>query len=245
MLCSYLIVGQEIPEITAEELPGFVLNRNESFNGGSLWGYINGGADIYLEYGFDILRVQEFAFEDETIKLEIFKMDDPIAAFGINSIKTFRCEQSKVITTIDCLNRFQFQLLAGEYYIQMINDSGSEKASQAMKSIGETLLNQIDPEELKLPIRFLTDSLNFTLSEITMLKGILGIQDKAMNLAECFVDIHDYQVYYAKKPVDGGVVRYYEIVFNSPEKKYQFLAVNKDADLSIINEDNFSLLIQK
>ncbi len=60
IFCSYFAIGQQIPEITAEELPGFMLNRNECFDGGSLWGYMNGGADIYLEYGFEKLRVEEF-----------------------------------------------------------------------------------------------------------------------------------------------------------------------------------------
>ncbi len=69
---------------------------------------------------------------DEIIKLELFKMDSPVSTFGIYSIRTFKCEQSNLITTFDCLNRFQFQLLAGNYYIQFINESGSEKVKQTM-----------------------------------------------------------------------------------------------------------------
>lgn len=237
--------GQEIIEISADEIPGYKLDRNESFNGGSLWGYMNGGADIYLEYGFENLRVEEFSFEGETIKLELFKMEDPIAAFGIYSIKTFRCEHSKVISSIDCLNRFQFQLVYGNYYIQLINDSGTEKAKESMISIAETLLNKIDPEELKLPLSYLTDSLNFPLSDITMVKGMLGVQDKAMWIADYLEDIDNYQIYYAKKEIGGEIIKYYEIVFDSPEIKNQFLATNKDRDLLIIKEDKSSMLIRQ
>jgi len=245
ILSNYFAMGQNILEITAEELPGFILNRNECFDGGSLWGYMNGGADIYLEYGFEVLRVEEFSDEDESIKLEIFKMDDPISAFGIYSIKTFKCEESEVTTTIDCLNQYQFQLLSGNYYIQLINESGSTKAKQAMISIAEILLKKIEPEELILPVTYLTDSLNYSLFDIKMVKGPLGIHNKAMHLEGCFNGIGDYQVYYAKTIVDGENVKYYEIVFDEQKMKGKFLKTNSDKDLQIIKENNWSILIQQ
>ncbi len=243
--CSYISVSQEIPEITADEFPDFILNRNECFDGESLWGYMNGGADIYLEYGFDILRVEEFSDEDESIKLELFKMDDPISAFGIYSIKTFKCQQSDVTATIDCLNPFQYQLIYGEYYIQLINESGSEKAQQDMVNLAKILLEKLEPKELELPLRYLTDSLNFSLYDIKMFKGILGIQNKTMGLADYFSGIEAYQIYYAKTIVNGEKVKYYEIVFDEPEMKIKFLESNKDNDLYIIYENDISILIQQ
>jgi len=243
--CSYFAIGQEIPEITAAEFPGFSLDRNECFDGASLWGYMNGGADIYLEYGFEVLRVEEFSNKNETIKLELFKMDDPISAFGIYSIKTFKCKQSKVITTTDCLNQYQFQLLYGNYYIQLINESGSERAKQTMISIAENVLKKIQPLELALPVMYLTDSLNLSLFDIKMVKGPLGIHNKIMYLEDCFKGIEEYQVYYANMIVDGEKVKYYEIVFDEPEMKDKFIENNTDKDLKIIKENNRSILIQQ
>jgi len=65
-----------------------------------------------------------------------------------------------------------------------------------------------------------------------------------MNLAECFDDIHDYQLYYANKEIDGERLKYYEIVFDKPEMKNQFLESNKDKALSIIDENETGILIQ-
>lgn len=237
-------MGQEIPEVTAEEFPGFELNRNECFNGESLWGYMNGGADIYLEYGFEKMRVEEFTNEDETIQLEIFKMENPIAAFGIYSIKTFKCEQSNVITTIDCLNKYQFQLLHGEYYIQLINESGSAKAKQAMINIAKALQEKIEHTELKLPIEYMTDSLNLSIYDIKMIKGPLGIHSKTPTLEGCFKGIEDYQVYYAKKVVDGEKVKYYEVVFDNPEMKNRFFENIKGRGFQIIWESSTNILIK-
>jgi len=237
-------MGQEIPEITAEEIPNYYLNRNECFTGESLWGYMNGGADIYLEYGFEILRVEEFFSEDETIKLELFKMDDPISAFGIYSIKTFKCEQSNITTTTNCFNRFQFQLLYGDYYIQLINESGSEKTKQTMISIAELLLQKIEDKELILPLRYLTDSLNLLPGAIKMFKGDLGIQNIAIDLRAYFNGIDGYQIYYAKTEVEGEKIKYYEIVFDKPEMKKKFLENTKDKELQILSVNSISILIQ-
>lgn len=245
LFCNIPAMGQEIQEVTAEESPGFELNRNECFNGESLWGYMNGGADIYLEYGFEKLRVEEFTNEDETIKLEIFKMYDPISAFGIYSIKAFKCEQSSVFTTNDCLNKYQFQLLYGNYYIQLINESGSEKAKQSMISIADTLLNKIEHIELILPVIFLTDSLNFSLYDIKMVKGDLGVHNKTMYLEDCFKGIEDYQIYYSKTIIDGEKVKYYEIVFDKPEMKNRFLENIKGKDLQIIWESSMNIIVKQ
>lgn len=242
--CNPVVSGQDIPEITAEELPGFSLDRNECFDGSSLWGYINGGADIYLEYGFEILRVEEFSFADEIVKLEMFKMDDPVSAFGIFSNKTFKCKDSGVLTAMDCLNPYQLQLLCGEYYIQLINQSGSEKAKQAMESISGVILKKINPREVQLPIVYLTDSLKFSLYDIKMVKGELGIHNKVPELEDCFIDADGYQVYYTKTTGDGKSAKYYEVVISKPEMRNKFLENIRDKDLQIVSDNGLNILVQ-
>ncbi len=49
-----------------------------------------------------------------------------------------------------------------------------------------------------------------------MVKGELGLHNKAIVLEDYFKGIEDYQVYYAKTVVDGKKVKYYEIVFDKP-----------------------------
>ena len=240
--CSYSTMSQDIPEIRAEELPEYRLSRNECFDGKSLWGYMNGGADIFLEYGFDGLRVEEFTRDDETIKLELFKMKDPNSAFGIYSFKTFKCQHSNVISPIDCLTQYQFQLICGNYYIHLMNESGSEQGKETMILMAEILLKKIVPTELKLPIIYLTDSLNFSLSDIKMLEGVLGIQNKAMMLTGYFEGIKAYQIYFAKTVLDGEKVSYFEIVFSSPEMKAQFIKNTKGKDLEILKVNDLNLL---
>ena len=65
--------------------------QNRIFTETSLYGYINGGAELYLEYGFDTLIVTEMTVEGNDLKLEVYRMKDPEAAFGIFSVSRFRC----------------------------------------------------------------------------------------------------------------------------------------------------------
>jgi hypothetical protein len=59
--------------------------QKEVFPGDRLFEHIDGGADIYLEYGFDVLTVQQYNKENKLVSLEIYRMSDPAAAFGIYS----------------------------------------------------------------------------------------------------------------------------------------------------------------
>lgn len=241
LLYGYHSISQEIPEIIQEDIPAMSITRNQVFDGSSLWGYMNGGADIYLEYGFDKLRVEEFSGEGENIKLELFKMHDPLSAFGIYSIKTYKCKESEVLTSPDCLNAYQYQLLYGDYYFQIINESGSVKAGQFMKQIAEILLKRLEKYELFLPLKFLTDSLEFSLNEIKMIKGELGIQNNASSLANYLKGITEYQVYIAKTGHEGENRTYYEIIFSDSKMKGEFLK-RADQKIKLIAEEKKNIL---
>jgi hypothetical protein len=59
----------------------------EVYEGEDLFIYINGGAEIYHEYGFQRVQVQEYVQGNRSITLEIFEMDDDASAFGLYTFK--------------------------------------------------------------------------------------------------------------------------------------------------------------
>lgn len=61
----------------------------ELFAGEDLWSHINGGAEIYHEYGFQRVFIQEYAGGDgNSVIVESFEMSDVPGAYGIYSFKT-------------------------------------------------------------------------------------------------------------------------------------------------------------
>jgi hypothetical protein len=111
-----------------------------------------------------------------------------------------------------------------------------------MIDLAYVLLVKLEPAVLALPVKYLTDSLNIPFHDIKMLKGELGIQDKAYELAEYFSGIADYQVYYAKALRDEEAVKYYEIFFDAPGMKDKFFENVKDNKFQILREGNTSIL---
>jgi len=68
----------------------------QEFAGEDLYTYINGGAEIYQEYGFRRVVVQDYEnAAGKSVSLEIFEMETPAAAFGIFTFK--RSGQGKSI----------------------------------------------------------------------------------------------------------------------------------------------------
>ena len=60
----------------------------ERYQGEDLFRMINGGADIYHEYGFrQVVRAEYLGPEGKSVKLEIYQMVSPAAAYGIYTFK--------------------------------------------------------------------------------------------------------------------------------------------------------------
>ena len=73
----------DFPVLCVEDFEGINIERTEYYDGNALWGLINGGADIYLEYGFDELAFQTVEWLEQHFRVEIYLMTDEEAAFGI------------------------------------------------------------------------------------------------------------------------------------------------------------------
>ena len=80
-LRSYLPSGQEAGEWKTDGPP-------QEFKGEDLYLYIDGGAEIYREYGFEEVLVQEYRNrEGKGLSLELFQMTSPEGAYGMYTFK--------------------------------------------------------------------------------------------------------------------------------------------------------------
>jgi hypothetical protein len=92
----------------------------------SLYGYIDGGAEIVLQYGFRDLTVFELVPEPpapggKSVTLEIYRMASPAAAFGIFSTKREGNEPvSPGIKTAHWLGGDQTSMVKGDLYVNVL-----------------------------------------------------------------------------------------------------------------------------
>jgi hypothetical protein len=85
-------LAQDVPRLLLpadNEAPGWSKDGEpQEFVGEDLYVYINGGAEIYQEYGFRRVIVQDYKnASGKEISLEIYEMETPEAAFGIFTFK--------------------------------------------------------------------------------------------------------------------------------------------------------------
>ncbi|NOZ60439.1 MAG: hypothetical protein GXO74_02050, partial [Calditrichaeota bacterium] len=58
-------------------------SKAEVYDPENLFEYIDGGADIFLSFGFQQLQVRDFAFDSLQFTVELYNMGTPLNAFGI------------------------------------------------------------------------------------------------------------------------------------------------------------------
>jgi len=88
--CSSQTQQDSLRALLPGELHGWsIADSARIFEGNDLYQFIDGGADLFLEYGFQ--RVVTELYKNtggSTISCEVYEMSDPGAAFGIYSIRS-------------------------------------------------------------------------------------------------------------------------------------------------------------
>jgi hypothetical protein len=167
-----------IPYIHIMDIPGGEITRTAHFDGNSLWGYINGGADIFLEYGFEKLLVQELNWKTLFFKVEVYKMSDPDAALGILSMNRYRCDNDTVYPGSSCQIPYHTQIACGQFYISVSNQAGSEKAARLSAEIARNLMKQIAPCKPGLPDFMLQRDFEPYMQTMLLYRGNLSLRNR-------------------------------------------------------------------
>jgi hypothetical protein len=119
------------------------------FNGEELYSHINGGAELFLEFGFENLSVCKYSDDKVSFDLEIYKMENFISALGIYLNKTGAESPIKEIPARNTANLYQIVITSGRYFIMVNNFSGDKDVYSSMISLSQQIVNQIDTEDDK------------------------------------------------------------------------------------------------
>ena len=179
----------------------FKVKRERTFTGAGLYGFMNGGADLYLEYGVKELITRDIIYNGEEFTIDVYDMPSPADAFGIYSLHTFKCLTADTLNGLNCLSPYQLQLAVGNKYISVVFPSGSNAAKQAAFEIVKNYIDISKYERLSIPttlnltppysgvLKYLKGPLSVSNAESSLLKivdnipfsGIWLINNKASN----------------------------------------------------------------
>jgi len=129
---------------------GFIKGWNRigsraSFDRNGLFNYIDGGAELFLEFGFQILQLQRYGRQKDEISVEAYLMEDPAAALGIYLLK---CGPESPIPALPARNsgdRYQLAMVRGATYIVINNYSGAPELLPVMGELATKVLASLEP----------------------------------------------------------------------------------------------------
>ncbi len=122
------------------------------FSGNDLYGYINGGSELFLEFGFRQLIAYQIQTPDGELGLDLYEMTDPIAALGIYLAK---CSPESPVPGLKGRNSgdaYQLALLKGRWFAFIQNVSGDPARIPDMKRLGHALNEHLDGDIAAFPV---------------------------------------------------------------------------------------------
>jgi len=112
----------------------------------NLYGYINGGAELFLEFGFTGLTVQRYGRGEEELSLDLYEMVSADAALAVYLAKKGEERPVAGVTGRSTGSAWQIAVLKGRHFIQLTNLSGEESHLPAMVALLQALLASLPDE---------------------------------------------------------------------------------------------------
>lgn len=169
LLVPFLLAAQDVE-----------VKREREFTGSGLYGFMNGGAEQFLEYGVSKLVARDVVYNDQEYTIEIYDMPTPEDAFGIYSLHVFKCLRTDTLGCVDCLSAYQLQAVAGNKYVSVVFPSGSSAA----RSKADELIRRYVPMDGKDNPSFpaLLKEVSPYSGRLKFLRGPIGLSGVSMSL---------------------------------------------------------------
>jgi hypothetical protein len=213
----------DFPTPRMDELPGAAILSEKYFDGSALWGHIDGGADLYLEYGFDKLLFQEIEWNKIKFRVEFYRMKDYAAAFGIFSVSRFNCQTKDTITKYICITPYQVQAALGKYYISIANEKGTNEARNLGIDLFGKILAKHKGNSFQLPEPFTITGLTKYLDNIKFFRGTLGLQNGLSLWVDFFESFSNYEITALPIESGDGYLNFALIKFANEEDRIRFM----------------------
>lgn len=138
LFVSSLFAG-DFPKIKGYKQDGEV----RTYSADNLWEYIDGGADIFIDYGFQNLRSCDFTSGEMTITIDIYDMGTSLNAFGIyTSERPPEAEKLKYGVEAVLSPPYQALLLKDVYYVKidvLEGDLTQKNGVQLLQAVADAL----------------------------------------------------------------------------------------------------------
>ncbi|MCX6304515.1 MAG: hypothetical protein NT040_06070 [Bacteroidetes bacterium] len=216
-------MAQTIMPLTAENFPDAIVGSANNYDIESLPEY-NSGADLFIEFGFRSLLVQQISWETAKIKVEVYQMMTPEAAFGIYSLSVLKCQQQDSLTPFDCNTVYQYQAAYGNLYISVTSESGSVKARAMYLPVANAIMQKNIQQVFALPDPFNQPRLKKARKSLVYMQGTTGLENSVYPFQEMFLTVR-FRMYAISLPNPDFLIYFARIRFETPADMMRFLTL--------------------
>jgi hypothetical protein len=163
------------------------------YPGKDLYLFIDGGADLFLEYGFERALAAEYRNADAaTLSLEVYEMRDPAAAYGIYSIRSGEGSPAAALGQEAISRPYYSMFWKGKFYVSVAVSDSSSPCRNGMMAVAHAVdraiaesgkkpgLVELLPKDDLRKLRYISGYLGFSAARALDLQGIFPATDGAV-----------------------------------------------------------------
>ncbi|MCB2205178.1 hypothetical protein KQI65_10545 [bacterium] len=212
------------PLVIERDLPGWIIGDPDFYNAGQLYGYINGGAELYREFGFRQVTAQRCSKADHEMQVDVYEMLSPRAAFGMFSVLRGTCTGTLVANARwSCVRPEQILFARGKYLISVIPYDRSKETRQAALKAAKALLKRAGGKDYRPNELFRSGPFSPGLEKLLYLHGPLALQSALPAWSEFLEGIERFDMEYARFGKTGRETTAAVMTFRSHRDMEQFL----------------------
>jgi hypothetical protein len=124
----------------------------QTAEGDDLFQLINGGAEIYHEYGFKRAVIQSYEhINGLSLNIEIYEMEDPLSAYGVFSFKTGSKGKEKDVGMDALLEDYYLNFWKGEFVVTLIGFDASSATQEALLEFAKKIESTLPERDRDYP----------------------------------------------------------------------------------------------
>jgi hypothetical protein len=172
----------------------------ESYVGDELFFLINGGADLYLEYGFKQVISAEYSNEaGNSLTIEIYEMKDRLAAYGIYSFQRMRDDKPDKIGDRGQIIKNNALLIKDRYVVKLFARFPEDKVEGLLKNTADLISAKIPLEDTRpLMLPYLLPIQDNDYPQVKFIRGNIALRN--------IYNFHNEDIF----QIDDGVAGIYQ-----------------------------------
>lgn len=146
-LCAFLLAPSAAADQRWDPVGPPVMYRPDD-----LYGHINGGAELFLEFGFEFLSILRYEAGGAQYTVEMYQMAEPQAALGVYLAKCGKETPDPALGFRHTAGRYQLMMVRNRFFFVISNPAGDEAGAERLKLLARQWSDMLEPDPDRDPL---------------------------------------------------------------------------------------------